>query len=278
MLLAVLELAERGVLNANEIPYHQTLEAFAAYFEVVRKPPDDCLAYLPFQRLVGDRFWRLHLRPDVHLRDRKASHSALRGAYASVDPELHGLLLDPHARTRLREALIDEWFPERRDALWRLIEGRRVTNEYENALRQTEAHPPSAVPLDDAVRDPAFRRLVLEAYDYRCAASGWRLLVPEGPVLTEAAHLIPFAETHDDRPQNGIALTPTFHRALDVGLIAPGPDMKWRVSEVLDRRIPDNAPLVQLAGQDVIFHGGRRYRPRRDALEWRVDHLRARPE
>ena len=61
----------------------------------------------------------------------------------------------------------------------------------------------------------AFRRIVSENYDYRCAASGWRIILPEGRVMVEAAHLIPFAETRDDDPRNGIALAPTFHWALD---------------------------------------------------------------
>ena len=38
MLLAVLELAERGVLSKNEILYDQMIEAFAAFFDVVRHP------------------------------------------------------------------------------------------------------------------------------------------------------------------------------------------------------------------------------------------------
>ena len=61
----------------------------------------------------------------------------------------------------------------------------------------------------------AFRRIVSENYDYRCAASGWRIILPEGRVMVQAAHLIPFAETRDDDPRNGIALAPTFHWALD---------------------------------------------------------------
>ncbi len=194
MLLAILELAERGVLERNEIPYLETLEGFAAYFDLVKGPR------------------------------------------------------------------------------------RRVTNEYESALRQAEGQAPVAIPADAAARDPAFRRLVLEAYDYRRAASGWRVVVPGGPALAKAAHLIPFAETHDDHPRNGIALAPTFHRALDARLIASGPDMRWYVSEVLDRRIPDNGPLVQIAGEHVIFHGNQRLRPREDALRWRVEQLRTRSE
>jgi putative restriction endonuclease len=61
----------------------------------------------------------------------------------------------------------------------------------------------------------------------------------------EAAHLIPFSESHDDDPRNGIALAPTLHWALDRYLIAPGPDYKWHVSPVLDSRIRDNTELLE---------------------------------
>ena len=280
MLLAVLELAERGALERNEIPYLGTLEAFAAYFDVVQRSQDQCRAFLPFFHLRDDGFWHLRARPGVTARDIGPSHGSVAESfdYAFVDPDLYDLLLDPHARHELRRALIERWFPEHGEALWALVERSRVTNEYENALRQFVPERPLEIPAERAVRDPAFRRLVLEAYDYRCAASGWRLIVPGGPALADAAHLIPFSETRDDHPRNGIALTPTFHRALDARLIAPGPDMRWYVSEVLDKRIPDNRPLVELAGQDVIFHGHKRHHPRAQALEWRVDHLRTRSE
>ena len=36
------------------------------------------------------------------------------------------------------------------------------------------------------------RLAVSENYDYRCAASGWRIILPEGRVMVEAAHLIPY--------------------------------------------------------------------------------------
>jgi hypothetical protein len=53
---------------------------------------------------------------------------------------------------------------------------------------------------------------------------------------------IPFSESQDDDSRNGIALAPTFRRALDRYLIAPGPDLKWHVSPVLDSRIPAITP------------------------------------
>ena len=135
MLLAVLELAERGALNRNEIPYEATLESFAAYFEAIRRDGDHCLAYLPFLRLQRDGFWHLHARPGRTVHDAPRSHSAISESFdhAALDSDLHGFFLDPGARRELRAALLD-WFPERREALRALIDSRRISNEYESAF------------------------------------------------------------------------------------------------------------------------------------------------
>ena len=80
-----------------------------------------------------------------------------------------------------------------------------------------------------------------QAYDYRCAATGLRILLPGGEAMVEAAHLHPFAEAGDDDPRNGIALTPDMHWAMDRHLIAPGPEprlypkqdaLAWRVRQL----------------------------------------------
>lgn len=100
-----------------------------------------------------------------------------------------------------------------------------------------------------------------------------RLVVPGVAALMDAAHLIPFSVSRNDAPTNGVALTPTYHRALDRHLIAPGPDYKWHVSRVLDSRIRDYDPLLKLEGEPVLFFGHERYRPTPEALEWRLQHL-----
>lgn len=72
-----------------------------------------------------------------------------------------------------------------------------------------------------------------------------------------------------------MALTPTWSCAFRAGLIAPAPDMTWRVAPVFEQRIADNAPLLDLAGRAVIFTGDSRHRPARRALEWCVARLLA---
>ena len=62
-------------------------------------------------------------------------------------------------------------------------------------------------------RESSFRRRVLEAYESRCAVTREQLN------LVDAAHIVPVASlgTHD--VTNGIALSPTMHRAYDRSLI-----------------------------------------------------------
>jgi putative restriction endonuclease len=63
-------------------------------------------------------------------------------------------------------------------------------------------------------RSACFRQQVLTAYGNRCSVSRMQLR------LVEAAHILPVEadETTDD-VRNGIALSPTYHRAFDGGLI-----------------------------------------------------------
>lgn len=122
-------------------------------------------------------------------------------------------------------------------------------------------------------RSAAFRSMVLEAYDYRCAASRLRYITPDYRYLVEAAHLIPFAVSQDDGPTNGLALTPNLHWAMDNHLIAPGPDHNWHVSPTVDALVPDNRWLRELDGYPLILPRDSQWHPSRDALAWRLDKL-----
>ena len=270
MLLAAIDLAERGSLIKNRIRYEDTWEAYGAYAAI---EPDYALnSYDPFYYLGKEGFW--HLSPKDEFKP-SANKLLDRGMTASLDPELNELLCgSPEARAVLRETLVERWFHDIADRVEEVVRERAIQHSLERrlTLERTRREIRDADIPPENVRDPVFRRLVLEAYGYRCAASGWRILLPEVPPLVEAAHLIPFSESHNCNPSNGMALTPTYHRALDRHLVAPGPDMRWHVSNLLDKRIPDHQKLLELDGQSVIFHG-KRHHPARESLEWRLDRL-----
>lgn len=80
------------------------------------------------------------------------------------------------------------------------------------------------------VRDRNFRRIVLCAYDERCAFSGLRLINGGGRAEVEAAHIRSVEENGPDRLSNGIALSGTAHWMFDRGLIGVADDLKILVS------------------------------------------------
>lgn len=282
LLLAVIDLVESGATTDGRVRFTPGLtETFSEYFKVVAKPRQHERAYYPFFHLQSEPFWTIKAKAGREVQFERMTTPSSRRIEdniecAEIDPELFKYLQNPVARNAIREHLVRAWFPDFQEALSKKVAIHRESNGYERALRDAIAGE-SAVcetPADPAVRDGAFRRVVLEAYDYRCAASGWRLIVPENRVLVQAAHLIPYSESQDDDPRNGIALTPNFHWALDKHVIAPGPDMKWHVSKLVDERISDNHPLLALEGKAVMTPRKQSLLPRKDALEWRMEHLR----
>jgi putative restriction endonuclease len=284
MLLAVLGLAEAGQLEHNEIRFGPPLlDRYIRLFSAVAIDSDHANPHFPFFFLRNERFWHLRALPG-----REAVLEALRSAgsrsvitdniaCACLDDDLHALTLQSRTRNALRDELIVAWFGDRRFQLEEVVRQERESNLYETALRKGAAQKP--VPRveepSEPARNTAFRRVVSEIYDYRCAASGWRIILPDSRVMVEAAHLIPFSESHDDDPRNGIALAPSFHWALDANVIAPGTDYRWHVSKLLDDRVADNQPLLALSGKNLMLPKDEKRWPRKDALQWRFDRLLA---
>ena len=84
-------------------------------------------------------------------------------------------------------------------------------------------------------RSSSFRKQVLNAYDNRCAVTRRKLK------LVDAAHILPVeaGSRSIDHVRNGIALSPTYHRAFDNGLIFLDDEMvmKLNVEAVDELRI-----------------------------------------
>ena len=110
----------------------------------------------------------------------------------------------------------------------------------------------------------AFRVLVTDAYQRRCAVTGERTL----PVL-EAAHIVPHSLDGPNRVVNGMLLRSDLHKLFDLGYVTITPDFRVRVSERLRTEFQNghryypfhDRPLVSVPAAAGL-------RPSRDALEW----------
>ncbi|MCC2688478.1 MAG: restriction endonuclease [Rhizobiaceae bacterium] len=124
--------------------------------------------------------------------------------------------------------------------------------------------------ISRAVRDRSFRRLVLRAYEQRCAITGLKLINGGGRAEAAAAHIRPVEAKGPDSISNGIALSGTAHWMFDRGLISLADDLTIIVS----RQINDPAGV-----RGIINSTGRALAPQRLAerphpsfLEWHRQH------
>jgi putative restriction endonuclease len=287
MLLAVLDLARGGALTRNRVEYAPPLlERYATYFEAVRTEGDHPNPYFPFFHLAGrlrgggESFW--HLQPRSGRESVLASMSTARTSrqvtenidHVFLDPALFELVQDAVAVDALSAVLAETWFDRGLQDLDAVVGRTREINRYERALRAS-SRPAliAAEAVPSYIRNPAFRRVVTETYDFRCAATGLRFVLSDGAAMVEAAHIHPFSEAGDDDPRNGLALTPDMHWAFDRYLIAPDTEFRWRVSSALDRRIPDYRTLTELDGKPLFLPREARMYPKREAIEWRMARL-----
>lgn len=87
-----------------------------------------------------------------------------------------------------------------------------------------------------AIRDRVFRKVVLRAYDERCAITGLKLINGGGRAEVAAAHIRPVEFNGPDIVSNGLALSGTAHWMFDRGLIGIADDHEIIVSRHVNDR------------------------------------------
>ncbi len=109
----------------------------------------------------------------------------------------------------------------------------------------------------------AFRVLVTDNYQRRCAISGEKTL----PAL-DAAHIRPFADggTHD--ASNGILLRRDIHSLFDAGYVTISPDMKFEVSGRIREEFENGRHYYALHGQAMMVPSNPNQSPDKTALNW----------
>ena len=115
-------------------------------------------------------------------------------SHANIDEQLLALIADRKAREVLWLALIDRYSPSRREAVLLLCRDEEAIGRREQYDESGDTD--TAERVAESIRVTAFGRVVRRAYDYTCAMCGVRFMLDD-VILVDAAHLIPFAKSHD---------------------------------------------------------------------------------
>ena len=110
----------------------------------------------------------------------------------------------------------------------------------------------------------AFRVLVTDAYQRRCAITGERTL----PAL-EAAHIRPYADEGPHRVSNGLLLRSDWHRLYDEGYITVTPDLRVEVSKRIRQEFENGHDYYAFHGTALKVLPGQAWeRPSVEFLNW----------
>lgn len=113
-----------------------------------------------------------------------------------------------------------------------------------------------------------FRKLVLAAYENRCAVTGERTI----PVL-QASHIKPFSDVRGHEVQNGIALRSDIHTLFDRGYVTVTSDRRFRVSSKLREDFSNGGIYYAHDGQEIRLPIDPLLRPNDDYLAWHRDQV-----
>jgi len=113
----------------------------------------------------------------------------------------------------------------------------------------------------------AFRVLVTEAYERRCAITGERTL----PVL-EAAHIKPYSDNGPHLISNGLLLRSDLHILFDDGYVTVTEDMKVEVSKRIKEEFENGREYYQYRGKVLKVPGEVEEHPSVEFLRWHHEH------
>jgi putative restriction endonuclease len=175
-----------------------------------------------------------------------------------------------------------DWIPAPEDFSRNIVQGKtydlaspiggRLWQQVMDRLRAGRvAEPDEAVPrrpveVLQRLGQGAFRILITDAYERRCAITKEKAL----PVL-EAAHIRPVAEGGSHRLGNGLLLRSDVHTLFDRGYITVARDHRVRVSRKLQADFDNGEHYYQLEGSTLWIPRSSEAQPRIDLLEWHSD-------
>lgn len=245
LLLVVLEAIEKHELVHGEMFLTPELafrfDTFAKVVAYRRTQRPD--VRMPFHHLKTDGFWRAHTESGEPSKHRSVTR------YVMLEPEFVDACANGDFRRTARRILIAKHFePAERNALYNLV-GLEIPPEDVIAKDAMFEAPDDA---SQAGRDGRFRLDVASAYNYTCALTGYRVTTVSGGSIVDAAHIHQFADSRNNNPQNGIALSKNSHWLFDAGLWSIDDNFRIIVATTeFSESSPEQRSLVEYAGEEL---------------------------
>lgn len=286
LLLSVLQLIQDGSINSNKIFITpELILAFKRNWKQLVDSGHTANFSLPFFHLKSEPFWYLIPKAGGKLLVTKSksikSFKYLKEnlAYAEIDKELYVLLQNPISKTLFEQFILDQYFASTKNQYsvqQKTSEETNIENFILNGSSEIYKHQISSLRehLEEDefeeeifVRGGLFKRTIPKIYEYTCCISGLKIDSSNNVQMVDACHIYPFSLSCDDTVPNGIALSPTMHRAFDRGLITINSEYIVRVSPTVDDQNSEFS-ISQFNGHQIKLPAEERWYPSIHSLMW----------
>lgn len=286
LLLSLIELIGKGIIDTNRVYISSDLLlTYRKNWKKLVSTAHSSNFSLPFFHLRSEPFW--YLVPKTGKEISVTSSKSIKSfrnlvdslAFAEIDRDLFLLLQDRSNQVWFEELLLNTYFPDEKSNFLH-----DNINYEEKSIENEILHEPKEVYLkhmkrlretleDDAfeeevfVRGGLFKKTIPKIYNHTCCITGLKIESTKNVQMIDACHIYPFSISNDDTVTNGIALSPTLHRAFDRGLLTINTDFIVRISPTIIEN--DTAfSITQFEGRKIILPEKEKWYPAQESLSW----------
>ncbi|HYW35135.1 MAG TPA: HNH endonuclease [Balneolaceae bacterium] len=288
LLLSVLDGIEIGWINDSQIILNQDLiETFFHYWNNVMGKERNTTIALPFFHMKSEPFWELRYKRGMKPYKNSPSLGGLmnRLSCAQINKKLFEILSGVEGRKIFLRTLLKNYFSEEvQEHVLNLHNINIGAYNYAQQLELIAAEPfvkYHAGNEEDFYtwqktqqREQGFGLTIREHYDHRCAVCRTKVKTPNGASLVEGAHIIPWSESKNDDPRNGLALCKTHHWMFDHNLLAVQPNYQIKLSAWLKNKGERVEDTLAWDREKILLPDISRYLPNIEALEERYEQFK----
>lgn len=281
LLLSILDGIRIGWIERPKITLSQDLiEIFFRYWNQIMGKDRNTTIALPFFHMKSEPFWKLQYTDGAEPYSNSPSLGGLlkRVAFAKIDDQLFQMMFDDEGRQIITKVILNSYFSEE--------VGERIKNihqinigayQYAHQLELMAAEPFEKYHADSDNSDYSFQKSqqrqygfglkVRQNYEHRCAVCRTRVKTPNGESLVEGAHIIPWSESKNNDPRNGLALCKTHHWMFDAYLLTVKPDFQIKLSTWLKEESEEIEQTLTWDREEILLPKAQQYFPSELALE-----------
>lgn len=285
LLLSILDGIHIGWIDRPKIRLSQDLiETFFRYWNQIMGKERNTTIALPFFHMKSEPFWALQYNDGAKPYTNSPSLGGLliRIAYAKIDDQLFQMMIDEEGRQIITGAILNYYFSEEvRDRIASIHQINIGAYQYVHQLEQMVAEPFEKYHTDSNSNHYSFQKRqqrqygfgikVRRSYEHRCAICRARVRTPNGESLVEGAHIIPWNESKNDDPRNGLALCKTHHWMFDSYLLTVKPNFQIKLSAWLKKKGEEIERTLEWDRKEILLPEQKRFRPSAEALEERYE-------